>query len=142
MALTCNLTFGGSSTPEYLYQVFTERPPASKPNPPNILALRPLWVLLSSHDHGLLTASCLVILSIYLLVVRHLRFRSIRALERKYGATTEQFKDIDYKDAQSILANLFLLEAPWLFLTSKDFAFLRVGSCLDPRERPLMHNYS
>lgn len=65
--------------------------------------------------------------SIYLLVVHKLRFRAIRKLEKQYGSASEDFKSIDYKDAQIILANLFLLEAPWVFLTAKDFAFLRVS---------------
>ncbi|KAH6919209.1 hypothetical protein BKA70DRAFT_1249538 [Coprinopsis sp. MPI-PUGE-AT-0042] len=39
--------------------------------------------------------------------------------------TQEEFQNIDYKEAQKILINLFMLEAPWLFLTAKDFAFLR-----------------
>ncbi len=65
--------------------------------------------------------------SIYLLMVHKLRFRAIRKLEKQYGSTPEEFKSIDYKDAQTILANLFLLEAPWVFLTAKDFAFFRVS---------------
>lgn len=65
--------------------------------------------------------------SIYLSIVHKLRFRAIRKLEKQYGSAPEEFKSINYKDAQAILANLFLLEAPWVFLTAKDFAFLRVS---------------
>lgn len=73
-------------------------------------------------------AGLLVVATTYLLAVRHLRSRSIRKLEKKYGSTLDEFRNIDYKEAQSILGNLFLLEAPWLFLKAKDFAFLRVSS--------------
>ncbi|KAF9486452.1 hypothetical protein BDN70DRAFT_869998 [Pholiota conissans] len=67
----------------------------------------------------------LVVCTTYLMAVRRRRFRAIRKLEERYGATPDRFKVINYKDAQNILANLFLLDTPWLFLTAKDFAFLR-----------------
>ncbi|TFK36375.1 hypothetical protein BDQ12DRAFT_610057 [Crucibulum laeve] len=67
----------------------------------------------------------LVLATLYLFTVRRFRFRAVNEIQKRYGSTPEEYGNIDYKDAQSILANLFLLEAPWLFLTSKDFAFLR-----------------
>jgi len=82
--------------------------------------------LFSSIDRSIVLATLAVVATFYLITVCRRRFRSIRALERQYGATMDEFKTIDYKDAQTILANLFLLDAPWLFLTAKDFAFLRV----------------
>ena len=72
-----------------------------------------------------------ILLATYFLIVRSLRFRAIEAQQKHYGRTPEEYGSIDYKDAQSILANLFLLEAPWLFLTSKDFAFVRVRDLID-----------
>lgn len=89
------------------------------------------WVSFPTHlsdvDWPMAISLLFVSCAIYLIVVRRLRFRGIRQLEKRYGATPEKFKHIDYKDAQNILANLFLLDAPWLFLTAKDFAFLRVS---------------
>jgi len=82
--------------------------------------------LFYSIDRSIVLATLAVVATFYLITVRRRRFRSIRALERQYGATVDDFKTIDYKDAQTILVNLFLLDAPWLFLTAKDFAFLRV----------------
>lgn len=97
-------------------------PPASLPLPA---------AAIHSIDTRTLLVGLLAVAIAYLLTVRHLRFRAIRTLERKYGSTEEDFGDLDYKEAQKILVNLFMLEAPWLFLTAKDFAFLRV--CPLPR---------
>lgn len=81
--------------------------------------------LLANVDPKTLFTGLIIVTVAYLLIVRHLRFRSVRKLEKKYGTTHKKFQNIDYKDAQNILGNLFLLEAPWLFLKAKDFAFLR-----------------
>lgn len=72
-------------------------------------------------------ALCVILATLYLLTVRILRYRRVDALQKQFGYTYTQFQTIDYKDAQSILGNLFLLECPWVFLTGKDFAFLRVS---------------
>ena len=64
----------------------------------------------------------------YAVVVRSLRYRRINQLQRQYGSTPEQFKAINYRDAQAIVAQLGLYECPWTFLTGKDFAFLRVST--------------
>ena len=83
--------------------------------------------LLSNMDSSILLSALVVLITTYMLTVLRLRFRAINDLQKRYGTTPEEFKDIDYKDAQNILVNLFLLDAPWLFLTAKDFAFLRVS---------------
>lgn len=69
-----------------------------------------------------------IVITAYLLLVRHLRFKRVHGLQERYGYTYEQFKNLNYKDAQTISGTLLLLESPWMFLTGKDFAFLRVCS--------------
>ncbi|KAL7274384.1 hypothetical protein RUND412_002723 [Rhizina undulata] len=66
-----------------------------------------------------------VAISMYLLTVRLLRYKRIDGLQKKYGYTADQFKDLNYKEAQEIVGALLLFESPWMFLTGKDFAFLR-----------------
>lgn len=67
-----------------------------------------------------------VVLS-YALLVRTLRYRRIEQIQKQHGATPLQFQGLNYKDAQAILGQLGLFECPWMFLSGKDFAFLRVG---------------
>lgn len=135
MALSGNLSFGGAPPASHVWPVFPGQPLIGKSTSPlELVSAQSLYILLCRVSHSTVFACLLVLLTTYLLVVRHLRFRAIRALEEKYGATMDEFKNIDYKDAQGILANLFLLEAPWLFLTSKDFAFLRVCLCVTSNE--------
>ncbi|KAJ4423140.1 hypothetical protein N0V82_002269 [Gnomoniopsis sp. IMI 355080] len=62
---------------------------------------------------------------VYAVLVRSLRYRRVEKTQKKYGATPEQFKNLTYKDAQSIIGQLGLYECPWMFLAGKDFAFLR-----------------
>jgi hypothetical protein len=62
----------------------------------------------------------------YLAIVRSLRYRRINQLQKKHGFTLEQFKNLNYRDAQTIIGQLGLYECPWTFLAGKDFAFLRV----------------
>lgn len=64
----------------------------------------------------------------YAVVVRSLRYRRVNASQKKHGATPSEFQNLNYKDAQSILGQLGLYECPWMFLSGKDFAFLRVSS--------------
>jgi len=64
--------------------------------------------------------------SVYLSVVRYLRYQHLNKTQQKYGRTIAEFSKIDYKDAQAILGSLFLLDSPWVFRQAKDFAFLRV----------------
>lgn len=63
----------------------------------------------------------------YLIVVRSLRYRRINQLQKQHGSTPEQFKSLNYRDAQTILGQMGLFECPWIFLAGKDFAFLRVS---------------
>lgn len=67
---------------------------------------------------------------VYTVLVRSLRYRRVEQMQEKYGKTPEQFKSLNYKDAQSILGQLGLYECPWMFLAGKDFAFLRVSTGL------------
>lgn len=85
---------------------------------------------LPNNDTTFLIAFLLDIATAYLSTVRSLRFRAIQSLEERHAATQEVFRRLDYKETQKILINLFMLEAPWLVLTAKDFAFLRVRSWL------------
>jgi hypothetical protein len=62
----------------------------------------------------------------YLILVRSLRYRRIKQIQKQYGSTPADFKNLNYKDAQTIIGQLGLYECPWMFLTGKDFAFLRV----------------
>ncbi|KAK7181065.1 hypothetical protein PSPO01_12866 [Paraphaeosphaeria sporulosa] len=73
----------------------------------------------------LLYLSLLLVTVSYLVVVRLLRYRRISGLQQQHGATYVQFKDLNYRDAQSILGQMGLYECPWVFLSGKDFAFLR-----------------
>ncbi|KAH8719492.1 hypothetical protein GQ44DRAFT_741840 [Phaeosphaeriaceae sp. PMI808] len=61
----------------------------------------------------------------YLAVVRFLRYRRIERTQKHYGYTPAEFKNLSYRDAQSIIAKMGLYECPWTFLAGKDFAFLR-----------------
>lgn len=63
----------------------------------------------------------------YLVLVRSLRYCRINGLQKKYGSTPEQFKILNYRDAQTILGQMGLYECPWIFLFGKDFAFLRAS---------------
>jgi hypothetical protein len=63
----------------------------------------------------------------YLVLVRSLRYRRINQLQAQHGCTPAQFQDLNYKDAQTIIGKMGLFEFPWVFLTGKDFAFLRVS---------------
>jgi hypothetical protein len=62
----------------------------------------------------------------YLVLVRSLRYRRIQQLQKQHGSTQSQVVDLHYKDAQKIIGQMGLFEFPWIFLTGKDFAFLRV----------------
>lgn len=66
----------------------------------------------------------------YVVLVRKLRYRRIGQTQKKYGSTPEQFQNLNYKDAQSIIGELGLYECPWMFLAGKDFAFLRVRTLI------------
>ncbi|KAI2485748.1 hypothetical protein Ptr902_04688 [Pyrenophora tritici-repentis] len=61
----------------------------------------------------------------YLALAKSLRYRRIAQLQAQYGSTAVQFANLDYKDAQKIIAQIGLYEFPWIFLAGKDFAFLR-----------------
>jgi len=74
----------------------------------------------------------IILLSVYLSAVRYLRYQHLNNIQQKYGWTTTEFSNIDYKDAQTILGSLFLLDSPWIFRQAKDFAFLRVRTPLFP----------
>jgi len=63
----------------------------------------------------------------YIIFVRSIRYRRVKQIQKKYGSTPAQFKNLNYRDAQTILGQLGLFECPWVFLAGKDFAFLRVG---------------
>jgi hypothetical protein len=67
------------------------------------------------------------VVTIYLIVVRSLRYRRIQQLQKQHGSSSSQFKDLNYKDAQTIIGQMGLFEFPWIFLAGKDFAFLRVS---------------
>lgn len=67
-------------------------------------------------------------LIVYAVLVRSLRYRRIEQTQKRYGTTPEEFKNLTYKDAQSIIGSLGLYECPWMFLAGKDFAFLRVST--------------
>lgn len=62
----------------------------------------------------------------YLVLVRILRYGRINELQKQHGSTPAQFKNLNYRDAQSIIGQMGLYECPWVFLSGKDFAFLRV----------------
>jgi hypothetical protein len=62
----------------------------------------------------------------YLVVVRVLRYRRVNEIQKQHGSTPEQFKNLNYREAQKIIGQLGLYECPWTFLAGKDFAFLRV----------------
>jgi hypothetical protein len=62
----------------------------------------------------------------YLILVRTLRYRRVNQIQKQFGSTPEQFKNLNYRDAQIIIGKLGLYECPWTFLSGKDFAFLRV----------------
>lgn len=85
-------------------------------------------IFLELYHANPLIAFAVIGVAIYLFTVRHLRYRRINALQDRYGYTYKDFKDLNYKDAQAITGTLLLLESPWMFLTGKDFAFLRVSS--------------
>ncbi|KAH7371371.1 hypothetical protein BKA66DRAFT_572865 [Pyrenochaeta sp. MPI-SDFR-AT-0127] len=61
----------------------------------------------------------------YLVLVRSLRYRRVEQIQKKHGSTPEQFKNLNYRDAQTIIGQMGLYECPWVFLAGKDFAFLR-----------------
>lgn len=69
-------------------------------------------------------------LVVYLALVRSLRYRRLKQIMKKHGATPTQFSNLNYKDAQSIVGQLGIYECPWMFLAGKDFAFLRVSNFL------------
>jgi hypothetical protein len=62
----------------------------------------------------------------YLVLVRTLRYRRVNQIQKQFGSTPEQFQNLNYRDAQTIIGKLGLYECPWTFLAGKDFAFLRV----------------
>lgn len=64
----------------------------------------------------------------YLILVRSLRYRRVKQIQKQHGSTPAQFKNLNYRDAQTILGQLGLYECPWVFLAGKDFAFLRVST--------------
>lgn len=76
----------------------------------------------------LAAAAASVLAVCYFLLVRRLRYARIDALQDRYGRTAEEMKGLGYKEAQDVLGQLGLYECPWLFLSGKDFAFLRVRS--------------
>ncbi|CAA9964242.1 hypothetical protein PTMSG1_07601 [Pyrenophora teres f. maculata] len=67
----------------------------------------------------------LPVVASYLVLAKALRYRRIAQLQTQYGSTAAQFANLDYKDAQKIIAQMGLYEFPWIFLAGKDFAFLR-----------------
>jgi hypothetical protein len=69
----------------------------------------------------------------YLVLVRVLRYQRVNEIQKQHGSTPEQFKNLNYRDAQKIIGQLGLYECPWTFLAGKDFAFLRVRTlCAEP----------
>lgn len=46
-------------------------------------------------------------------------------METQYGATPSDFRNLTYQEAQRIIGQAALWEFPYIFLTGKDFAFLR-----------------
>jgi len=98
---------------------------SSTTNSPISMPISPV-VLSSPFTRSTVVGCTIILFSVYLSAVRYLRYQHIDKIQQKYGWTTAEFSKINYKDAQAILGNLFLLDSPWIFLQAKDFAFLRV----------------